>query len=470
MKASSFRIAFSILMCALSAIASAQTFTTLVTFNSRNGGVPLSFLTQGEGGNLLGMTAIGGTSRNCTHGCGTIFRLTQSGALTTLFDFDSYHGSGPQGGLILASDGNFYGTTPDGGENEFGTVFRVTPAGALKTRYRFNGLDGGGPYAPVVQGTDGQFYGTTVIGGGHKNCHGQTCGTIFKISSRGKLTTLYRFNGKDGAWPFSGLVQAADENFYGTTPEGGKHGSGTVFSITPTGSLKQLYSFDGGGPGALVQALDGNFYGTTGGGANGYGTVFRITPEGELATLHNFSGDDGSSPYGRLIQASDGNLYGITEQGGDPSCARYGCGTVFQITLSGTLTTIHSFHGEDGELPYGGLLQDTSGIIYGTTSEGADFTCGGGYGCGAVFSIDMGLGPFVTFVRSLGRVGGTGGILGQGFTGTTAVSLNGTPADFTVVSDTFIKATVPPGATTGYVSVTTPSGVLKSNVPFQVIP
>lgn len=116
----------------------------------------------------------------------------------------------------------------------------------------------------------------------------------------------------------------------------------------------------------------------------------------------------------------------------------------------------------------GGLLQATTGTFYGTTAVGGEGQCAGS-GCGTVFSLDMGLGPFVTFVRAAGRVGQTSGILGQGFTGTTSVSLNGTPASFTVVSDTYIRATVPVGATTGYVTVTTPSGTLTSNVPFHVI-
>ena len=137
---------------------------------------------------------------------------------------------------------------------------------------------------------------------------------------------------------------------------------------------------------------------------------------------------------------------------------------MFRVTTGGALTTLHTFDGKDGADPFSGLVQDTNGDLYGTTYDG------GSHDEGTVFSLDMGLGQFVSFVNGAGRVGQTGGILGQGFTGATSVSLNGTPASFRVVSDTFIEATVPAGATTGYVTVTTPGGTLSSNVPFRVLP
>jgi uncharacterized repeat protein (TIGR03803 family) len=159
------------------------------------------------------------------------------------------------------------------------------------------------------------------------------------------------------------------------------------------------------------------------------------------------------------VQATDGNLYGTSYRGGEGGSD--GAGTVFAITPAGSLATLHSFTGFDGDFPQEGLIQDTSGILYGVTSGVA--------AQGTSYSLDMGLGPFVTFVQAAGRVGQTGPILGQGFTGTTSVSFNGIPASFTVVSDTFLKATVPQGATTGHVTVTTPSGTLTSNVVFHVL-
>jgi uncharacterized repeat protein (TIGR03803 family) len=212
-----------------------------------------------------------------------------------------------------------------------------------------------------------------------------------------------------------------------------------------------------------VQGTNGNFYGVTGsGGTHEAGTVFEITPQGKLTTLYSFCAvqpncADGAIPVG-VTQATDGNIYGTTGSNG-----ANGFGTVFDITAEGVLTTLYSFDGFDGAFPGAGLLQRTNGSFYGTT------TGGGTYTDGTLFSLDMGLGPFVAFVRGAAKVGQDFGILGQGFTGTTSVSLNGTPASFTVVSDTLIRATVPAGATTGYVIVNTPSGTLTSNVPFQVI-
>jgi uncharacterized repeat protein (TIGR03803 family) len=199
--------------------------------------------------------------------------------------------------------------------------------------------------------------------------------------------------------------------------------------------------------------------------------VFKIAPQGTLTTLYIFEGPDGGDLTTALVQATDGNFYGTTYAGGvySSKCSLGGCGTVFQITPAGTLTTLHYFDVTDGGNP-GGLLQFTNGSFYGGTAAGGDPACNvDPNGCGTLFSLS-GLGPFVTFVRGAGRVGQAFGILGQGLTGTTSVLLNGTPASLTVVSDTFIKAKVPTGATTGYVTVTTPSGTLTSNVPFHVIP
>jgi uncharacterized repeat protein (TIGR03803 family) len=251
-----------------------------------------------------------------------------------------------------------------------------------------------------------------------------------------------------------------------------------VFRVTPTGNLTTLYRFGGDETpnGPLVQASDGSLYGMT------FDTIFKITLAGEFTTLHGFCShpncDGGPWPWGGLIQGTDGNFYGVTQMGG-VNCELFGkegCGTVFRITAGGTLTTLHRFDQfdlTDGAYPLGGLLQATDGVFYGTTYYGgssANPLCYPVFiGCGTVFSLDMGLGPFVSFVYGAGKVGQTGGILGQGFTGTTNVSLNEVSASFTVVSDTFLKATVPAGATTGYVTVTTPTGTLTSNVPFHVI-
>jgi len=219
----------------------------------------------------------------------------------------------------------------------------------------------------------------------------------------------------------------------------------------------------------LVQATNGYFYGTTeygGSGANcastgGCGTVFKIAPSGTLTTLYSFCAQggcpDGESPGADLIQATDGNLYGTTNLGGAD-----GVGTIFRITPGGTLTTLYSFTGAD-ENPVAGLVQATNGEFYGTASVG------GASGDGAIFSLSVGLGPFVTTLPTSGDVGSPITILGSDLTGATSVGFNGTPAVFDVVSATEITTTVPSGATTGTVQVVTPSGTLSSNVPFRVL-
>jgi len=269
----------------------------------------------------------------------------------------------------------------------------------------------------------------------------------------------------------AGLVQAADGNLYGTTFYGGAYGIGTVFKITPGGTLTTLHSFDGtdgGNPEAgLVQASNGNLYGTTFYGGD-YGTVFEITPGGALTTLHSFAGypTEGSNPGAALVQATDGNLYGTTMDGGaNNSCnvdGVVGCGTIFEITPEGTLITLHNLDGTDGEFPQGGLVQHTNGTLYGTTNQG------GANGDGTVFSLSIGLGPFVETAPTSGPVGTSVIILGTNLTGATSADFNGTAAPFTVVSSTEITTTVPAGATTGMVQVTTPSGTLYSNLAFQV--
>jgi uncharacterized repeat protein (TIGR03803 family) len=338
--------------------------------------------------------------------------------------------------MLLGSDGNFYGVTSSGGAHRQGTVFKFTAAGQLTTLYTFcsqlNCADGSSPNK-LMEGSDGNFYGMTVSGGLNHCGLGYDCGTVFKITPAGVLTTLSSFTagGADGWSPIGGLVQGSNGNFYGVAFEGGANGTGTVFKITATGKLTTLYSFC-----SQSQCTDGSY------------------------------------PVGSLVLGTDGNFYGATDSGGIYSCGYYrqgGCGTLFQITPAGTLTTLHAFVGTDGEEPVG-LLQATDGNFYGATLIGGDFSCHSGSGCGSVFRLSTGLGPFVSLARPAGRVGQSGGILGQGLTGTTGVSLNGTAASFTVISDTYIQATVPAGATTGFVTVATPSGTLTSNVVFRVIP
>jgi uncharacterized repeat protein (TIGR03803 family) len=259
--------------------------------------------------------------------------------------------------------------------------------------------DGEGPTAALLQATDGNFYGTTSVGGGQGTCSEFGCGTVFELSPNGSggwnETTLYRFDGTDGAFPGGTLIQAADGTIYGTSSCGGGPNylgpgpcHGTIFKITSGGTPTTLYSFcsqtnctDGVHPMAgLIQATDGNFYGTTyGGGANGYGTIFRITAGGALTTIYSFCSQancsDGSSPSAGLLQATDGNLYGATQGGGSGTCvSTNNCGgTLFQLTPSGVLTTLYNFCSQancaDGVFPSTGLIQATDGNLYGVTGN-----------------------------------------------------------------------------------------------------
>ena len=324
---------------------------------------------------------------------------------TSLYSFCSQSGCSdgvsPVASLVQATNGDLYGTTIWGGTGGVagdGTVFKITPHGELTTLYSFcsqaNCADGAWPEAALVQATNGDFYGTTAGLGAYPGTPGVTncqasggCGTVFKITPSGALTTLYRFCSQsgctDGESPAAGLVQASNGDFYGTTRGGGAKGGGTVFRISPSGTLTTLYSFcsqlncaDGAYPeAALIQAANGDLYGTTSSGGAcepACGTVFAITPSGTLTTIFDFCAFanavgclDGSYPTGKLVQASNGNLYGTTQKGGSlaNSCyAQGGCGTVFEISPSGRLTSLYSFCSQgsecpDGSYPYAGLAR-----------------------------------------------------------------------------------------------------------------
>ena len=333
-----------------------------------DGADPQAGLIQGADGNFYGTTYNGGAN-----GLGAVFQITPAGVETVLYSFArGGDGEYPSASLIQGADGNFYGTTVDGGANGAGTVFRITPAGIETVLWSFGSVsDGGYPLAGLIQGADGNFYGTTTGGGANYNNNG----TIFKITPAGVETMLYSFASAagDGADPQASLIQGADGNFYGTTYQGGTNNFGTVFQITPAGVETVLWSFGSGSDGllpyaGLIQGADGNFYGTTvAGGANNFGTVFQITPAGVETVLYSFgSAGDGEYLYAGLIQAADGNFYGTTYLGGTS-----GAGTIFQITPAGVETVLYSFGSAgEGSNPQAGLIQGTDGNFYGTTPGG----------------------------------------------------------------------------------------------------
>jgi uncharacterized repeat protein (TIGR03803 family) len=398
----------------------AQTPTTLYSFcsqpNCADGADPASPLVQAADGDFYGTTGLGPVGGNCFApngfgGCGTVFKITADGTLTTLYSFcsqpnctDGFIGVEDAAPLVQGTDGNFYGATFGGygsacGEpKDCGTIFKITSGGNLTTIYTFcsqmNCADGVAPNG-LVQAANGDFYGTTSQGGNALNPY--ATGTVFKITENGNLTTLYTFcsqpNCADGGTPFGSLVRATDGNFYGTTWTSGLTGTGpgAFFKITPAGTLTTLGYIAGHPSGTLVQAKDGNFYGTNG------GTIFKITPAGTLTTLAEVGTSAG------LVQATDGNFYGTTPHGGANNnaiqCQNNGCGSVFEVTPTGTVTTLYSFCSQpncvDGYLPLAGLIQATNGKLYGTTlAGGANFSPDLPFdGAGTVFSLDVGLGP-----------------------------------------------------------------------------
>ena len=284
-------------------------------------------------------------------------------------------------------------------------MYKLTLSGKLTVLHSFCQCDDGWYSDGLVADAKGGFYGTTLEGGSHQY------GTIFHLTGQGKLSTLYNFcdsqanciNAYDNSAP-QPLILGIDGNVYGITNTGGQYsypcsagGCGTVFKITPQGEFSIVYSFcsltncaDGGQPAGLIQASDGNFYGTTslgGSEASGGGTVFQLTTSGVLKTLHSFSaakdGTSGYAPYD-LIQASNGTLYGTTIFGGneDQTCKNLGCGTVFSVTTSGAFESLHNFDASDGYVPVG-LVQASDTTLSGTTSFG------GAHNGGVIFSLNL---------------------------------------------------------------------------------
>jgi uncharacterized repeat protein (TIGR03803 family) len=442
--------------------ASAQTYTELVSFNGNSAAGPKTPLTQGVDGNLYGTTHYGGTG-TCFDGsgigCGVFFKIA-NGKFRVIYSFQQGKPYYPGNSLVLGSDLNFYGTTVYGA----GSIFKITPSGSLTTLHTFSGSDGYAPQGGVIQASDGNFYGTTSSGGAPSTFCPSGCGTVFKMTPAGVLTTLYSFCPQnycpDGTNPIGPLVQGTDGNFYGTTLSGGLYKVGTVFKISPKGAFTLLYTFTifQPYPGGLILASDGNFYGSS------FYYVYRITSEGVYTQL----ADIGASTVNLPIQGNDGNLYSTSQQNGT-----YEFGFIFEQSTDGAGSNLYDFSGypSDGSYPETSLVQATSGTFYGTTYTGGSSPCNySSPGCGTVFSYDAGLSPFVALVRGIGKVGQRFIVLGQGLTGTTSVSLNGIPATFTVKSDTALMANVPAGATSGYVIVITPTGTLTSNTPYYVLP
>lgn len=409
------RLGWKLLLAAMLAVlvfippTQAQTLTTLYSFagNPGDGFNPYAGVTLDAQGNIYGTTA----DRRHRYGgcpeddCGVAFELTPGGQYTILHRFFSGDNAFPMGGVIIDAKGNLYGTTYGTGKRgngrHEGSVFVLKKRRKGKALHKFHGPDGGFPVAGLTADSAGNLYGTTLAGGAH------AWGIVFQLTASGTENVLYNFFGSaDGASPYAPVTLDAQGNLYGTTNVGGNSWAGVAYEVTPAGTETVLHSFcsqpncsDGANPYAgLIADAQGNFYGTTfGGGAYGYGTVFKLTPSGEETVLYNFAGaPDGAAPYGGLIMDGQGNLYGTTYGGGvsNINCYDSGCGTIFQLTASGTESVVYNFCSQancsDGALPTAAMVFDGQGNLFGTTTAGGIGQCNvraGTPGCGTVFKL-----------------------------------------------------------------------------------
>lgn len=365
-----------------------------------DGGVP-NALFRSTNGLIYGTTQNGGL-----YGDGTVFSLAPDGTFSTLASFDGTNGAMPVAGLVQDAGGILYGTTKFGGSNSLGTIFSVTTNGVVNSIYSFNGSDNNvEPFTALALDAAGNFYGAT------SNNSAIFDGNLFKMTPGGTPSTFYTFpltGGTEGVWPSGTLTLGTDGNLYGLTTNGGAFNYGSIFRITPAGALTTIYSFTGGADGyfpigQLVEGTDGNFYGVTKRNTVNklafYGTIFKVTPAGAFTTIYSLDPGvvytDGTYPFAGLLQGSDGNFYGTTVQGFyvdfDNTIYNNVDGTVFQITPSGTLTTLTALNGtDDGANPEAALVGGADGSLYGTT-----ITNGPG-GQGTIYRIAFTTAPHIT--------------------------------------------------------------------------
>lgn len=403
-----------LVICSMDSLAISQTYTVIHNFTGADDGAyPYAGLSIDRAGNLYGTTLAGGLVQNCRpyeNGCGTVFQVKATGSgwmLIPLYRFTGAEdGQRPYGRVIIGPNGSLYGTTIGGGSDNCpggcGVVFNLTPPPTIcrtascpwreRVLYQFaGGTDAFFPAGDLGFGSDGNLYGATTQGGSFGP------GTVFKlVPSVGNWTEsiLYNFTGQaDGGNPYAGVTLDAAGNIYTTTPAGGSTGNGAVVQVTHSGSSwieHTLYDFqggmDGGAPfdGVIVDP-SGNLFGATSyGAAHGGGGVYEMMPSAQgwkFTSVSNFPGGPASGPWGKLLMDAAGNLYGTTQ--GNSNLGDYG--TAFKLTRSGngwTETILHRFTGgTDGSTPYSNLVQDGSGNLYGTTN------LGGANGFGVVFKI-----------------------------------------------------------------------------------
>jgi uncharacterized repeat protein (TIGR03803 family) len=466
------------------------TENVVYNFQASDGDLCHAGVSLGADGDFYGVCYTNGSG-----GQGIVYKVTARGTFTILHAFTGAGGDGanPQAPPIQAADGNLYGTTVHGGGNNQGTVYKLTPAGSLTILYSFTGGADGVTPGPVMQGSDGYLYGAAYGGA-------NGFGTIYKISTTGKLKVLHAFNNSDGNQPSSALIQGTDGNFYGNTYSGGANNNGVIFKMAASGKLTVLHSLlsatDGSGPQvALVQASDGNFYGinvfggNAGGiGGNGLGSIYKVTAKGVFSTVYIFDLTTvGGNPAGALVQQTDGLLYGDEFYG--PSGGAYGAFYSLNIGAK-PFAKLSATAGAEGTAiqVLGQGFSSATAVTFGGTS--ASFTTESDTFLTATVPASALTGPVVvkipsgsltssltfkvtpmlkTFNPTSGPVGTAVTITGTGLTQTTTVTFGGVKTtSFTVNSDIQVTATVPAGAKTGTISITTKGGKATSKTKFTV--
>ena len=292
------------------------------------------------------------------------------------------------------------------------TAIMPAQAQTFTVLHTFSGPDGANPDGSLVQDAAGNLYGTTNSGGTYVDG-----GVAFELDKSGNETVLFNFNpnNSNGAFPGYGVIMDEEGNLYSPADAGSAAGGGVLWELSPDGNEKVLWYFGGcrgcfkpsGPEGRLLMDAAGNLYGVTAsGGVKGKGTqceyygcgvVYKLDTAGNLHVLHAFTGGaDGGTPYGALLQDAKGNLYGAAISGGDLSCPQFpilGCGTVFKLTPDNKFTVLHTFTGgKDGAGPYGGLVMDSAGNLIGSAHIGGNSNCDDG--CGTLFKIDAANGKF----------------------------------------------------------------------------
>jgi uncharacterized repeat protein (TIGR03803 family) len=468
------------------------TFCTEAAPCTLTGGYPSGGVTLGFDGNLWGTTSGGGKDA-----AGTVFKITPAGALTKVYDFtNGKDDSAPTYPPLQGQDGNMYGVSEEQYTTQYGSFFKLTTKGAISP-HPFDYTNGESPNLPA-QGNDGNFYGTAQYGG-DATCR---CGVVYKATAGGTITVLHNFTGYvsstdyDGNRPIGILVQDSDGNFYGTTYQGGKFTNGTVFKITPAGTYTLLYSFgsvtgDGLLPiAALTVGTDGNLYGTASrGGKAGYGALFEITTAGKEKLLYSFcvvACTDGYVPTTPMVLHTDGIFYGNTAGSSLGGSVFYSLKTGLKPFVK--LVTWSAKVGATVEILGQGFTSATGVTFDGVAAKFDNISdtymtavvpAGAKTGVVTVKTFTSTMTgdrtflvvPQITsFTPTSGKVGTLVTITGVSLTQTTAVTIGGKAATFTIKSDTQVTATVPAGAKTGAAISITTAGGTASFGKFVVVP